>query len=98
MHLGQSIRHSSPLRFHHQGEDQTRVAPKSSTVVKSRAFYSDSDSSDADHNGAVIGDDVFEMDEDHELLLKSCIPLLQSRNSGVSVKSNQSLQKLISCL
>lgn len=85
-----------------QGEDQSRAAPKSSTVVKSRAFYSDSDSSDADHNGAVIGDDVFEMDEDHELLLKSCIPLLQSRNSGVRfLKYNQPpdpVQKLISSL
>lgn len=30
-------------------------------------------------------DDIVELDLDHELLLKSCIPLLQSRNSGVSI-------------
>lgn len=28
-------------------------------------------------------DDIIELDPDHELLLKSCVPLLQSRNSGV---------------
>jgi hypothetical protein len=28
-------------------------------------------------------EDIVELDPDHELLLKSCVPLLQSRNSGV---------------
>lgn len=63
------------------------MAPKTSTVIKSRAFYSDSDSSDdATGADATIKEGVLEMDEDHELLLKSCIPLLQSRNSGVRIK------------
>lgn len=44
-------------------------------------FYSDS-GSDEDEKSV---DDIVELDLDHELLLKSCIPLLQSRNSGVSI-------------
>ncbi|KAF7726132.1 AP-3 complex subunit beta-2 [Apophysomyces ossiformis] len=64
-----------------KGEDRYRTAPKASTSVRNRAFYSDSsDEDDGDGNSV---EDIVEIDEDHELLLKSCIPLLQSRNSGV---------------
>ena len=57
-------------------------------VVKhdDRHFYTDSetDEDSTAENGAAA-DDIVQLDEDHELLLKSCIPLLQSRNSGVSI-------------
>lgn len=54
-----------------------------------KAFYSDSsDNSSAEeesHSEQDQEDDdaEVELDEDHSLLLKSCLPLLQSRNSGV---------------
>ncbi|PHZ13020.1 uncharacterized protein RHIMIDRAFT_251113 [Rhizopus microsporus ATCC 52813] len=60
------------------GEDESRSAPKKKTIQPSKSFYSDSSDSDE-----LEADDILEMDVDHELLLKSCIPLLQSRNSGV---------------
>ncbi|KAI9302456.1 adaptin N terminal region-domain-containing protein [Cunninghamella echinulata] len=62
-------------------EDKVRTRPNTSTTVQPKAFYSDSDSSDEEIN--TFGNNVIELDEDHELLLKSCLPLLQSRNSGV---------------
>ena len=53
--------------------------------VDDRHFYTDSetDEDSTAGNGTEV-DDIVQLDEDHELLLKSCIPLLQSRNSGVS--------------
>lgn len=53
-------------------------------MINSKNFYSDSDSSDEDdkEDGLDV-DQIVELDIDHELLLKSCVPLLQSRNSGV---------------
>lgn len=64
-----------------QGEDETRIQPTKKTVTN-KSFYSDS-SSDEDQQDELEIDNVVELDVDHELLLKSCIPLLQSRNSGV---------------
>ncbi|CDH59483.1 ap-3 complex subunit beta-1 [Lichtheimia corymbifera JMRC:FSU:9682] len=63
------------------GEDKSKEPPKSiaKPVVDDKNFYSDS-GSDEDEKSV---DDIVELDLDHELLLKSCIPLLQSRNSGV---------------
>ncbi|CAG8441070.1 3847_t:CDS:10 [Acaulospora morrowiae] len=53
-----------------------RTVPKK----KSKDFYSDEeDSNDSDDSL----DESFSLDPDHELLLNSCIPLLQSRNSSV---------------
>lgn len=46
---------------------------------KDDATASASDSDDADNTEPWV------LDEDHALLLKSCTPLLQSRNSGVGV-------------
>ncbi|CAO3628067.1 unnamed protein product [Mucor fragilis] len=63
------------------GEDESRIPPKQSVNTSNKAFYSDSDS-DSD-NDQIQADDIVELDVDHELLLKSCVPLLQSRNSGV---------------
>ncbi|KAG0187161.1 AP-3 complex subunit beta-2 [Apophysomyces sp. BC1034] len=61
------------------GEGESRTPPKASNNARNREFYSDS--SDEEDEKSV--DSIVEMDEDHELLLRSCIPLLQSRNSGV---------------
>ncbi|KAG1466806.1 hypothetical protein G6F56_004620 [Rhizopus delemar] len=61
------------------GEDKSRTAPKKKTVQSNKAFYS----SDEDEDDEIIADNIVEIDVDHELLLKSCTPLLQSRNSGV---------------
>ncbi|KAI9280476.1 adaptin N terminal region-domain-containing protein [Sporodiniella umbellata] len=61
------------------GEDKSRTPPKKKTVQSNKAFYS----SDESEDDAVIADDTIDLDVDHELLLKSCLPLLQSRNSGV---------------
>lgn len=71
-------------RYEFQGEDESRVQPKKKTMTNNKSFYSDSNSSDEDdkEDGLDI-DQIVELDIDHELLLKSCIPLLQSRNSGV---------------
>ncbi|KAI9320999.1 adaptin N terminal region-domain-containing protein [Dichotomocladium elegans] len=60
--------------------DKSRLPPKAVTIVRDdRHFYSDNSSDEEE----VQPDDVLQLDPDHELLLKSCIPLLQSRNSGV---------------
>lgn len=58
----------------------SRVAPKKKTITNNRSFYSSDSDSEEDEK---IADDIIELDPDHELLLKSCVPLLQSRNSGV---------------
>lgn len=50
-----------------------------------RPFFSDSSEDDESDNDERLADDIVQLDEDHELLLKSCIPLLQSRNSGVCI-------------
>ncbi|KAG2210096.1 hypothetical protein INT46_010301 [Mucor plumbeus] len=68
------------------GEDESRIPPKKSIMSgtnynNNNSFYSDSDS-DSDNN-EIQANDIVELDVDHELLLKSCVPLLQSRNSGV---------------
>ncbi|KAG1151139.1 hypothetical protein G6F37_002057 [Rhizopus arrhizus] len=60
------------------GEDKSRIAPKKKPIQSNKAFYSSDDDEDE-----IEADDIIELDVDHELLLKSCIPLLQSRNSGV---------------
>ncbi|KAI7905881.1 adaptin N terminal region-domain-containing protein [Cokeromyces recurvatus] len=65
------------------GESESRLPPKKKTVTTNKSFYSDSSLDSDDNNDATHIDDVIELDPDHELLLKSCIPLLQSRNSGV---------------
>lgn len=59
-----------------------------SQITAKTTFYSDSsDNSSAEeesHSEQEQDDDAeVELDEDHSLLLKSCLPLLQSRNSGV---------------
>ncbi|KAI9253983.1 adaptin N terminal region-domain-containing protein [Phascolomyces articulosus] len=68
------------------GEDRSREPPKTMTVTQhdDRHFYTDSESDEDStiEDGNEV-DDIVQLDEDHELLLKSCIPLLQSRNSGV---------------
>ncbi|KAI8391030.1 adaptin N terminal region-domain-containing protein [Radiomyces spectabilis] len=64
------------------GEDTSRTRPTTSTTVKTSNFYSDESETETESDDVAV-DDVVELDEDHELLLKSCIPLLQSRNSGV---------------
>ncbi|ORX62827.1 Clathrin/coatomer adaptor, adaptin-like protein [Hesseltinella vesiculosa] len=56
-----------------------KVVASKATTVTSKSFYS-SDSSDMEDT---IAHDVVELDPDHELMLKSCLPLLQTRNSGV---------------
>jgi AP-3 complex subunit beta len=53
--------------------------PRASKKKKSRAFYSDEDSEKTDDSL----ENSFILDPDHELLLRSCLPLLQSRNSAV---------------
>ncbi|KAI7890136.1 adaptin N terminal region-domain-containing protein [Mucor mucedo] len=65
------------------GEDESRVQPKKQIIANNKSFYSSSDDSDKSDTDEVEIDHVVELDVDHELLLKSCIPLLQSRNSGV---------------
>lgn len=65
-----------------QNEDQMRELPNTIALQENRPFYSDSETSGEENEKGVDG--IVELDEDHELLLKSCIPLLQSRNSGVS--------------
>jgi hypothetical protein len=64
--------------------------PKDTSPNKSKkeVFYSDSSDNssteDESHSEQEQGDDEeVDLDEDHSLLLKSCLPLLQSRNSGV---------------
>ncbi|KAI8988004.1 adaptin N terminal region-domain-containing protein [Mycotypha africana] len=67
------------------GEDVSRSAPKQKTTNSSnnyKSFYSSSSSEEDDEDGQKV-DDIIDLDPDHELLLKSCTPLLQSRNSGV---------------
>jgi hypothetical protein len=58
------------------------VAPKKKSIQSNKAFYSDSSSDEQDDR--VIESGVVELDDDHDLLLKGCVPLLQSRNSGVN--------------
>ncbi|GBC07185.1 hypothetical protein RclHR1_00730034 [Rhizophagus clarus] len=53
--------------------------PRAIKKKKSRAFYSDEDSEKTDDSL----ENSFILDPDHELLLRSCLPLLQSRNSAV---------------
>ncbi|KAI8972988.1 adaptin N terminal region-domain-containing protein [Pilobolus umbonatus] len=66
------------------GEDTSRTPPRKVAITSTRAFYSDDDSDESDQEeDEQIMDDTVELDVDHELLLKSCLPLLQSRNSGV---------------
>ncbi|OBZ82141.1 AP-3 complex subunit beta-2 [Choanephora cucurbitarum] len=70
-----------------KGEDESRVAPKkkptTTTARVGKSFYSsDSSEEDQDDHDAKEIEEV-DLDVDHELLLKSCAPLLQSRNSGV---------------
>ncbi|KAI8352928.1 adaptin N terminal region-domain-containing protein [Blakeslea trispora] len=67
-----------------KGEDESRIAPKKKSETSRRnntSFYS-SDSSDEEDRDIKEIEEV-DLDVDHELLLKSCAPLLQSRNSGV---------------
>jgi AP-3 complex subunit beta len=67
-----------------KGEDESRVQPKKKAVTTNKSFYSDDSSSDSDNQQDKLDiDQVVDLDVDHELLLKSCVPLLQSRNSGV---------------
>ncbi|CAG8508232.1 2712_t:CDS:10 [Ambispora gerdemannii] len=54
-------------------------SPRSDTQKKKKAFYSDEDSD----NSQEFYDSSYILDPDHELLLRSCSSLLQSRNSGV---------------
>ncbi|CAG8453323.1 11185_t:CDS:10 [Funneliformis mosseae] len=54
--------------------------PRVSKKKKSRAFYSDDEDSDKSNDSL---ENSFILDPDHELLLRSCLPLLQSRNSAV---------------
>ncbi|GAA5797433.1 adaptin N terminal region-domain-containing protein [Helicostylum pulchrum] len=66
------------------GEDESKMQPKKKAITSSKNFYSSDDSSNSDDDDTEQLDiEVIELDVDHELLLKSCIPLLQSRNSGV---------------
>lgn len=60
------------------------MQPKKKAITNNKSFYSSDDSSNSDDDDTDQLDiEVIELDVDHELLLKSCIPLLQSRNSGV---------------
>lgn len=60
------------------------MKPKKQIIANNKSFYSSSDDSDdKSETDEVDINHVVELDVDHELLLKSCIPLLQSRNSGV---------------
>ncbi|KAI8066544.1 adaptin N terminal region-domain-containing protein [Gongronella butleri] len=81
--LGLMLRYgrSQFLNPNPNGEDQKRMTSKPTTTVQSKSFYSSDDSSDSDQDD-IIANHV-ELDPDHELLLKSCLPLLQSRNTGV---------------
>ncbi|RIA91767.1 adaptin N terminal region-domain-containing protein [Glomus cerebriforme] len=54
--------------------------PRASKKKKSKAFYSDDENSDKTDDSL---ENSFILDPDHELLLRSCLPLLQSRNSAV---------------
>ncbi|KAI9493443.1 adaptin N terminal region-domain-containing protein [Zychaea mexicana] len=85
--LGVMLRYgrSQFLNPNPHASDQLREPPKTLAVVKhdDRHFYTDSESEDSVAENGTEADDVVQLDEDHELLLKSCIPLLQSRNSGV---------------
>ncbi|KAI8087604.1 adaptin N terminal region-domain-containing protein [Gilbertella persicaria] len=66
------------------GEDQSRIPPKKkTTTTTSKSFYSSDSSSEEEEQENVKDIEEVELDVDHELLLKSCVPLLQSRNSGV---------------
>lgn len=78
-HVNHGVYTSYQYLIHHiQGEDKSRIAPKKKPIQSNKAFYSSDDDEDE-----IEADDIIELDVDHELLLKSCIPLLQSRNSGV---------------
>ncbi|CAI2173586.1 7676_t:CDS:10 [Funneliformis geosporum] len=54
--------------------------PRVSKKKKAKAFYSDDEDSDKTNDSL---ENSFILDPDHELLLRSCLPLLQSRNSAV---------------
>jgi len=54
---------------------------KHSTKKKTKAFYSD-ESSDSSSSSVVK---LCPLDPDHDLLLRSCMPLLQSRNTAVNI-------------
>ncbi|CAG8581681.1 13380_t:CDS:10 [Ambispora leptoticha] len=54
-------------------------SPRSDAQKKKKAFYSDEDSDSSQE----LYDKTYILDPDHELLLRSCSSLLQSRNSGV---------------
>ncbi|CAJ0761728.1 3049_t:CDS:10, partial [Entrophospora sp. SA101] len=53
---------------------------KSSVKKKSKNFYSDEEDSE---NSEESFENTLILDPDHELILRSCLPLLQSRNSAV---------------
>ncbi|KAI9282897.1 adaptin N terminal region-domain-containing protein [Umbelopsis sp. AD052] len=61
--------------------------PKTATLssTKKESFYSDSSDDEESTEEVEEQSEVedVELDEDHSLLIKSCLPLLQSRNSGV---------------
>jgi len=62
--------------------------PKTATLNKTKkeSFYSDSSDEESNEELEEPSEnevEEVELDEDHSLLIKSCLPLLQSRNSGV---------------
>ncbi|KAL0095980.1 adaptin N terminal region-domain-containing protein [Phycomyces blakesleeanus] len=65
---------------------QISTLPVASSPASNRAFYSDSSESDSDDDDkpdVKTLHSIVKLDPDHDLLLKSCLPLFQSRNSGV---------------